>query len=93
VLTGFLPCSVVDDCAETIQVNHLPQDQQDDCGNCAALCVCSGTSIIVENAFRFTIAASGIFAGAFSQAIPSYLPHTYFPPLVQPPRRGLFFAA
>lgn len=86
VLTGFLPCSVLDSCSEEVRSAQQSQPNDKDCGNCAALCACSGVSVLAENRFTYVIIAPETFIQAFRSTIPAYLPEAWFPPLIQPPR-------
>jgi hypothetical protein len=86
VLTGFLPCSILDSCSEEVQSKQQSQPTDKDCGNCAALCPCSGISVLAENRFTYVIIAPETFIQAFHSNIPAYLPSACFPPLIQPPR-------
>jgi hypothetical protein len=84
---GFMPCFYLDDCSEGEQiVNAGSQNNDDDCSDCAPLCICSHTNVTNDHELAFVIDAPEERSPGLNDKERPVLISRHYEPPKQPPQ-------
>jgi hypothetical protein len=89
--TGFIPCSVFDDCSESAGKITSPANTNDKaCSHCAPFCVCANNGISFQQSLTYAIVPPEESVVSLSDYIELHFIFIHPAPLIRPPQNLLF---